>query len=109
MGFFGFLGTKELEQFANGMAADLTRRFPPKSESRTDAGAQHQLKVILDGIGARAIRYRDEKKLGVYGKAKMANSFKWRLSEAGYSKEFVETATKNIVTRLAATPNVEQK
>ena len=93
--------TRELEKFATGLAMDLARRFPPTSEARTDPGATHQLKVILEGLGARAIRYHKEHKLGVYKKAKLGNVFKWKLAELGYSAAFVESATKELVTRLA--------
>ena len=101
MGILGFFDTRELEQFAAGLAADLGRRFPPASESRTDPGAQHQIKVILEGLAARAIRYHEQNKLGVYKKAKLGNVFKWKLKELGYSAEFVERATKEIIKRLA--------
>lgn len=93
--------TRDLQNFANELAADLSRRFPPASEARTDTGAKHQLKVILEGLSARALRYHEQNKLGIYRKAKLANVFRWKLAEAGYSKPFVEQATKAIVTRLA--------
>ncbi len=93
--------TRELEEFATALAADLGRRFPPASEARTDPGVQHQIKVILEGLTVRAIRYHEQHKLGVYKKAKLANIFKWKLKELGYSDTFVELATKQIVTRLA--------
>ena len=83
------------------LAEDLGRRFPPASEARTDPGAQNQLKVILEGLGARAVRFHKENKLGVYKKAKLGNVFKWKLKELGYSDAFAERATKDIVTRLA--------
>ncbi|MDE2357936.1 MAG: hypothetical protein KGL70_00965 [Betaproteobacteria bacterium] len=101
MALFDLQGTRELEEFAVSLADDLGRRFPPASEARTDPGAQHQIKVILDGLGARAVRYHKEHKLGVYKKAKLGNAFKWRLKEIGYSPEFCERATKEVITRLA--------
>lgn len=101
MAILGMFDTRELEEFAATLAADLGRRFPPASESRTDPGAKHQIKVILEGLGARAVRYQAEHKLGVYKKAKLGNVFKWKLKELGYSDEFAERATKDIVTRLA--------
>ena len=101
MAIFGFLNTQEIEEFAAVLAADLARRFPPSSEARTDPGAKHQLKVILDGLAARAVRYHDEHKLGIYKKAKLGNVFKWKLKDLGYSAEFTEHATKEIITRLA--------
>ena len=101
MGLFSFLDTKELGEFATALASDLARRYPPASEARTDPGAVHQVKVILDGLAARAVRYHQQHKLGVYRKAKLGNVFKWKLRELGYSADFAERATKEIITRLA--------
>ena len=101
MAIFGLLNTKELEEFAIALATDLGRRFPPASEARTDPGVQHQIKVILEGLAARAVRYHEQHKLGVYRKAKLGNVFKWKLTELGYSPAFVERATKEVITRLA--------
>lgn len=101
MALFKFLDTTDIEQFATVLANDLGRRFPPASEARTDTGMHHQLKVIMDGLSARAVRYREQNKLGIYRKAKLGNVFKWKLKELGYSDEFVERATKEIITRLA--------
>jgi hypothetical protein len=98
---FGLLNTDDLEEFANALANDLGRRFPPASEARTDPGAKHQVRVILEGLGARAVRYQSEHKLGLYKKAKLGNVFKWKLKDLGYSDDFAERATKEIVTRLA--------
>lgn len=101
MGFMGLVDTKEVEAFATTLAEDLGRRFPPASEKRTDTGAVNQLKVILEGLENRAARFRDEKRLGLYKKAKLGNVFRWKLKELGYSAEFVDKATTAIVTRVA--------
>ena len=101
MGLLKFLDTQELDEFATALALDLSRRFPPASEARTDPGAQHQIKVILEGLGARAVRYRQEHGLGIYKKAKLGNVFRWKLKEFGYTEAFIERATKEIITRIA--------
>ena len=101
MKLLSMFDTREIEEFANALAVDLGRRFPPASEARTDPGAKHQIKVILEGLTARAVRYHQEHKLGIYKKAKLGNVFKWKLTELGYSKPFVEHATREIITRLA--------
>ena len=106
MAILGLFDTAELEKFATELAADLARRFPPASEARTDPGVQHQIKVILEGLAARAVRYHEQNKLGVYKKAKLGNVFQWKLRELGYSAEFAERATREIVTRLAVKRNV---
>lgn len=102
MALFGLVNTRELEEFATVLADDLGRRFPPAGESRTDPGAKQQLNVIVEGLTARAIRFHSQHKLGIYRKAKLANTFRWRLDELGYSKAFVERVTKTIATKLAA-------
>lgn len=102
MALFGMLDTRQIEEFATLLANDLGRRFPPASEARTDPGAKHQLEVIMDGLAARAVRFNQENKLGIYKKAKLANVFRWKLTDLGYSTEFTERAAKHVVTRLAA-------
>ncbi len=101
MAILNIFDTKELEEFATTLALDLGRRFPPASEARTDAGVEHQVKVILEGLTVRAVRFHELHKLGVYKKAKLANVFKWKLAELGYSEAFIDRATKQLVTRLA--------
>jgi hypothetical protein len=101
MAFLGLVDTKEVEAFATTLAEDLGRRFPPTSEKRTDAGAKNQLGVILEGLATRAVRFRDEKRLGLYKKAKLGNVFRWKLKELGYSDGFIDQATNAIITRVA--------
>ena len=101
MAFLGLVDTKEVEAFAATLAEDLGRRFPPASEKRTDTGAKNQLGVILEGLATRAVRFRDEKRLGLYKKAKLGNVFRWKLKELGYSDGFVDQATNAIITLVA--------
>ena len=42
MSILKMFDTKELEEFATGLATDLGRRYPPASEARTDAEAVRQ-------------------------------------------------------------------
>ena len=92
---------KDIEAFANLMANDLGRRFPPNSEERQDKGAKNQLASITDRLYAQALQFRQSKKLGVYGKAKLGNAFRWRLKEIGYSDAFIQDVTHRLVVYLA--------
>lgn len=98
---FGLFDTKKVDDFARSLAQDLARRFPPASEARTDKGAANQLAVVTEGLYARAIRFHQENKLGIYRKAKLGNTFRWQLQELGYSAGFIENVTKGLVVRLA--------
>jgi hypothetical protein len=92
---------KEIDAFATALAQDLARRFPPKSEERRDKGAKNQLTSITDGLYTQAAKFRQDKELGIYGKAKLGNTFRWRLKEVGYSGGFIDEVTHGLVLRLA--------
>jgi hypothetical protein len=98
---FGWFDTRKVDDFAKNLAVDLSRRFPPASEARTDKGAANQLAVITEGLYTRALRFHQENRLGVFRKAKLGNTFRWQLEELGYTREFAERVTKGLVVRLA--------
>ena len=43
----------------------------------------------------------DQNRLVIYKKVELVNVFKWKLSELGYSADFVDRTTKELATRLA--------
>jgi hypothetical protein len=96
-----WLRRKEIDAFATALAQDLCRRFPPKSEARTDKGARRQLASITDKLYAQAVVFRQTNRLGMYGKAKLGNTFRWTLKELGYSDRFIEEVTHALVLHLA--------
>lgn len=98
---FGLFDTRKVDDFAKSLAQDLARRFPPSSEARTDKGAANQLAVVTEGLYARALRFHQENRLGLFRKAKLGNTFRWQLQELGYTEGFAENVTKGLVVRLA--------
>jgi len=104
---FGMFDTRKVDDFAMSLASDLSRRFPPASEARTDKGVKQQLEVVTEGLYARAVRFHQENRLGLYKKAKLGNTFRWQLKALGYTDPFIETVTKGLVVRLA-TPKKTQ-
>lgn len=96
-----WLHRKEIEAFALALAQDLSRRFPPLSEKRTDKGARNQLASITTGLCKRGIGFSQQHKLGVYGKAKLGNSVRWQLRELGYSETFIESVTHELVMHVS--------
>lgn len=95
-----WLRRKEIENFATDLARDLGRRFPPAGEKRTDKGASNQLAAISAGLRERGVGFSRTQGLGVYGKAKLGNSFRWQLKELGYSEKFIESVTHELVLSL---------
>jgi len=92
---------KEINAFGLALAQDLGRRFPPGGEARQDAGAKNQLASITERLYAQALQFRQAKRLGVYGKAKLGNVFRWRLKELGFSEKFADELSHRLVVHLA--------
>lgn len=98
---FGLFDTRKVDDFAGTLAQEFARRFPPANEERTDRAVQSQLAVVSEGTYARALRFHQENRLGMFRKAKLGNTFRWKLKELGYSEPFVERITRELVVRLA--------
>ena len=64
-----------------------------------------ELARVVGEIIVRSIRWTSIAALAAITikKAKLANVFKWKLKELGYSASFVDRATTEIATRLAVT------
>jgi hypothetical protein len=93
-----FKSNKAIDEFSAKLAIDLAQRYPPSLE--TDATKKRnpdRLAKAFDSTFNRAIDFQRERKLGVYGKARLGNTFRWKLKELGYPDEFIEIATKALV------------
>ena len=99
---FGKLSNAEIDAFARELAGTILTRLPPGSEPPAGTGkrAQRELRRGLEQVLRSASGFQSEHKLGVYGKARVANTFKWELRDKGYDDDFVTEATKALVLAL---------
>jgi hypothetical protein len=103
MGLFGSVSSKQVDEFAKGLAQEIAKRYPPAM----DRGAaerrisQRRLSQILEEAYGKAIAFKNEHRLGVYKKARLSNTFRWELEELGYSPKFVEVATEGLVVYIS--------
>jgi hypothetical protein len=103
MGIRDWFSTKEIDELAAAIAAELVKRVPPTAlDSRTKKAAE-RLRNTHDAIFARAGKYARTHRLNVYKRARLGNQFQWALKEAGYPPEFVESWTYELVI-LITTP-----
>jgi hypothetical protein len=98
------LGKKNarIDDFGIQLANELAKRVPlesgaPRSKKK---GNEKYAKAIDHALGLTVAFQRDNK-LGVYGKARLFNSFKWQLKRLGYPDDFVDTATAALVNFAA--------
>lgn len=73
----------------------------PRARGR-EAGQEPELQKFLQKFLQRVDQAARPLKLNVLKRAKLANSFKWRLREKGVEQELVDELTRALVLRLTA-------
>src|ERR671910_504973 len=94
----GWFNCKEVDEFADGVVADLVKRVPPSAIDAPAKKTAERLRTTNDMIFARAQTFARSQRLNLYKKAHLGNRVKWALKEAGYPQEFVEALTYELVT-----------
>jgi hypothetical protein len=102
MSIFGSVSSKQVDEFAVGLARTLANNYPPQpAGGGRPAGAVEKLRATLDEICREALGFKTLHKLGIYKKARLGNAFRWELTELGYEKRFVEEATQRLVVHIS--------
>jgi hypothetical protein len=95
--------TPMIDEFALKLAADLAQRYPPDLENQQPRRRNpERLKKAFDATFNSAIAFQHEKRLGIYGKARLGNTFRWELKRLGYPEDFIELTTKSLVRFVAS-------
>jgi hypothetical protein len=98
MKLFQRFSSNEVDTFAKNLAQEIAKRYPPSLDTGAEKKiSQNRVSRILEDAYAKAITFHREHKLGIYKKARLGNTFRWELTELGYSKPFVEMATEGLV------------
>lgn len=102
MGIFFWRDNKKHDEFARTLADEFIKRFPnDAAHSVPNRKNRQQLDKVIINLHAKASNYSQEYNLGLYSKARVANTFKWSLKEAGYNPEFIDDITKDIVKTMS--------
>ena len=94
--------TKGVDALAAAMARELAKRVPPERVDAEGKKAHAKQQRTHDLVLQQAHDYARANKLNVYTKARLANQFKWALSEAGYPKAFADAMTYELAAIVAA-------
>lgn len=97
---FGWLSTKEVDQFADSIVAQVLERFPGgEVDLSTKKAAERAMKTLermYSGIAQFAARQRPN----LYQKARFGNRIRWALRDAGYADAFIAIVTHEFVKQL---------
>jgi hypothetical protein len=100
--FFRRFSTKQHDDFAESLAEKIAKQYPPSLAADPSVKvSEKRLTKILEKVYDKAVQYRADNKLGVYGKARLGNTFRWKLEELGYGKQFIDVATEGLIVHLS--------
>jgi hypothetical protein len=99
-----WFGTREVDELAAAIAAELVKRVPPAALETGTRKAAERLRNTHDAIFARAGKFARTHPLNIYKKARLGNQFRWAIKEAGYPPEFVESWTHELVVLITLKP-----
>ena len=89
---------RDMDDFAKELAAMVAKRYPPVLDtSKERRVSPNRITKVLEETLDKAAEFAQSRRLGVYNRAKLANSFKWELKDLGYSDKFIEVATEGLV------------
>ena len=85
--------------FAQGLASDLNRLHPPTDDTKSE-NVRRKDRKRLDRIVLRTQAFAQQHKLNVYKKAKILNTVKWQLRDAGQEKAFIDDIVATLTPLL---------
>lgn len=89
LAFFSKAMKKESDEFALSIVDDVMKSYPvDDAQSKQDKKHRNALGKALDAAYVRAQIFNRERKLGIYGRARLGNGFQWALEGAGLSRIF---------------------
>lgn len=95
-----------VDEFAKSLAAQIAKRYPPALDREPGKRPSlNRLTRIVEDACQKVVTFQAEHRLGVVGKAKLGNAFRWELTELGYQKDFVDLATEAVVVHLSRAPS----
>jgi hypothetical protein len=100
MALFGSVSSSQVDAFAKALVQELSQQCPPALGQGEKKVSDRKVFSALDRIFGKARNFRKQHRLGVFKKAKLANTFRWELKEMGYNAKFIEFATEGLVLSM---------
>jgi len=98
---FGLFSPGKVTEFARSLAQNVAQRYPPAIANNPDQiVSQKRIVEILDQVFARAQRFEQENRLGLFSKLSLRSVFKQEMREAGYEEKFANFAVEFLAARL---------
>ena len=93
--------SKEVDEFADWLASEIIKRFPPAGLDTDSKKAAQRLQKVHESLFLRIEAFARKNKLNIYTRARLGNRVKWALRDAGYPLQFSEPFTHEVVTVIS--------
>jgi hypothetical protein len=95
-------GPSAIDLTVQALVRELLRRYPPAMASGEGRRLSPQAVTnILETVIGKAVTKSKELELGVVGKARLTNDFKWALKDQGYPEPFIDLVTEALVVYMS--------
>lgn len=99
-------GPSTIDVTVEALVRELLRRYPPSMATGEGRRLSPQAVTnILEAVIGKAVTKSQELNLGVIGKARLSNGFKWALKENGYPDRFIDVVTEALVVYVTRAKN----
>jgi hypothetical protein len=95
----GWFDAKEEKQFGEALARFFMDRTPQGEDKPTKFVAKKH-EQLLEKMALQVMQFKTNRKLNIYKKAQVGNSFKWTLRDAGYDHGYVDQLTSWLMLRF---------
>jgi hypothetical protein len=95
----GWFNAKRAEEFGASLAKIFIEKMPPTAMLNENKLAS-KTEYLLTKMQAQIKTFKQEEKLNFYKTAKLGNSFKWTLKDAGYDDAFIEKLLEWLVIHI---------
>ncbi len=108
MSIFQRFSFQREKQMAAGLAEHLVKSLPPKtiSERIHTLSANRITRVLEQAFGK--LSQDEETGRGFWGRAVLANNFRWALKDVGYPKEFIDIAVEGLIVEASRRKSSER-
>jgi len=100
---FKWLDTSEVDALATSLVSEFTQRVPSNSGESAVRGANSRRKDAIETLLNRVGKFAAGHQLNLYKRARLANSLKWSLQEAGYEKAMVDDLALAVAKKVSIT------
>jgi len=95
----GWFNAKDADEFGKTLAGFYDEKFRANTQAADRKIATKQQKLVAE-ILALTAQFKEQHKPNAFQKAKLGNSFKWRMRDLGHNNELIDLLTKDILLAL---------